>query len=292
MIIICLFFYCKTKGQDTINQKRFTTTIAATTGLYIGTMTGLYQTWYKEIPSSNFHFFNDFNQWNYMDKIGHSMTSYYIGLAGYSTLKWCGVSEKKSVWYGGMFGTFFLTTVEIFDGFSSNWGFSGSDMASNVIGSGIFVSQQLAWKEQRILLKYSFYQSEYAQLRPNILGRNLREQLLKDYNGQTYWLSFNISSLVKIENSFPKWLNLAVGYGAEGLIGGTTNTYWSGNQLYDYSTISRRKQLFLSLDADLTKIKTKNRVLKTLFTTFGFIKVPFPSLVWEESKGIKLLPIQ
>jgi hypothetical protein len=45
---------------------------------------------------------------------------------------------------------------------------------------------------KRITPKFSFHTTQYAQYRPNVLGSSLAEQILKDYNGQTYWLSVNL----------------------------------------------------------------------------------------------------
>jgi hypothetical protein len=49
--------------------------------------------------------------------------------------------------------------------------------------------------------------------------RESLEQMLKDYNGQTYWLSVNLHSFYK-GSKIPKWLNLAIGYGANGMLTG------------------------------------------------------------------------
>jgi hypothetical protein len=78
---------------------------------------------------------------------------------------------------------------------------------------------ELLWKEQRITPKFSFHTTQYAQYRPNVLGSSLAEQMLKDYNGQTYWLSVNLHSFYK-GSKIPKWLNLAIGYGANGMLTG------------------------------------------------------------------------
>ena len=279
-------------AQDTLNVKRLKTVVATEMVLYSSTMVGLYQLWYKNEPTSPFHFFNDNQQWLYMDKIGHTMTSYYVGKVGYEALSWSGVTEKKAIWYGGTLGLAFLTSVEVFDGYSSGWGFSGGDMTANVLGSGLFIGQQLGWKEQRILLKYSFYPTDYASKRPNLLGENFLQQTLKDYNGQTYWLSVNVASFLNDDSKFPEWLNVAVGYGADGMLGGRDNKFISNNEYFDYSDIKRQKQFYLSLDVDLTRIKTKNQFLSAVFNTFGFIKFPFPALMYEESGTVKLLPIQ
>jgi hypothetical protein len=171
------------------------------------------------------------------------------------------------------------------DGFSSEWGFSFADLGANAAGSLMYIAQGLGWDEQRITLKYSFMQSDYSQYRPNVLGKNLTENLLKDYNGQTYWLSVNLSSFMKEDTRLPKWLNVAVGYGADGMTGGDFNPPYidhDGNQIY----FDRYRQYYLSLDVDLTRIKTKSKVLKTFFNTIGFIKIPAPALEFSE-KGVK-----
>ncbi|MCO6501114.1 MAG: DUF2279 domain-containing protein [Vicingus serpentipes] len=266
--------------QDTLNTKRLKTVIAAETIIYSGAMTSLYQLWYKDVPSSSFHFFNDNQQWNQMDKIGHGVTSYYIGKAGYEVLKWSGIKNKKAIWYGGTLGLFFLTSVEIFDGYSSEWGFSWGDVAVNTAGSGLFIGQQLAWNEQRVLLKYSFHQSDYWQKRPNILGETLMQQTLKDYNGQTYWLSANIASFLGENNKFPKWLNFAIGYGADGMLEGTPY------QLYPDA--NRIRQYYISLDVDLTRIKTKSKIANALLGAFGFIKFPMPAVEFNSSGVTKV----
>jgi uncharacterized protein YfiM (DUF2279 family) len=272
---------------DTLNKKRLATVIASEATIYTGTMIGLSQLWYKDVPSTSFHTFNDNQQWLQMDKIGHTVTSYYVGMAGYEVLRWSGISEKKATWYGGTLGLVFLTSVEVLDGYSADWGFSTGDMMANVSGSGLFIAQQLAWKEQRVLLKYSFHTTDYAAIRPNVLGSNLSEQVLKDYNGQTYWLSANVASFLKDDSKFPKWLNLAVGYGADGMLGGNDNVFENNGVYYDYSPTKRRRQFYLSLDIDLTRIKTKSKFANTVLGAFGFIKFPFPAIEFNQNGETK-----
>lgn len=263
--------------QDSINTKRLKTVIATETIGYTATMTGLYALWYKKEPSSSFHFFNDNKEWLQMDKIGHGVTAYYVGFGGYEALKWSGVSEKKAIWYGGTLGLFFLTSVEVFDGYSSAWGFSWGDVVVNAAGTSFFIAQQLAWKEQRVLLKYSFHRSPYWEKRPDLLGENLVQNMLKDYNGQTYWMSANIASFLSDDSKFPKWLNLAIGYGADGMLGAFSNKL--------HPEIERQRQFYLSLDVDLTRIKTKSKFANTVLGAFGFLKFPLPTV--EFNSGSK-----
>ncbi|NQX98542.1 MAG: DUF2279 domain-containing protein [Flavobacteriales bacterium] len=265
--------------QDSLNKSRLKAIIGIETIGYAGAMTGMYALWYKDIPSSSFHTFNDNAEWLQMDKIGHGVTSYYVGKAGYEVLNWSGVSRKKSIWLGGTLGLFFLTSVEVFDGYSSAWGFSWGDVAVNTAGSGLFIAQQLAWDEQRILLKYSYHKTYYVDIRPDLLGENLLQNALKDYNGQTYWASANVSSFLGKDTKFPKWLNIAVGYGADGMVGAFYNSF--------NPTIKRQRQYYLSLDIDLTRIKTKSKFANTLLGAFGFIKFPLPTIEFNQHDGVK-----
>jgi hypothetical protein len=187
-------------------------------------------------------------------------------------LAWSGVSKKNQLIYGATLGFGFLTAVEVMDGYSSNWGASLGDVAANATGTALLVSQQLLWKEQRIVPKFSFHTTPYASARPNVLGSSLNEQILKDYNGQTYWLSANLHSFFKA-SKIPTWLNVAVGYGAEGMITGNEDLV---NTVFLPET-ERFRQFYFSFDADLTKIKTKSHVLKTVFEVFNTIKIPAPT---------------
>ena len=106
---------------------------------------------------------------------------------------------------------------------------------------------------KRISLKFSFHQTDFPPYRPKLLGDTiLAEQILKDYNGQTYWLSCNLSSFMKEETKFPKWLNLAFGYGGEGMISGRNEfvTLENGNTIW----MERYRQYYFSLDIDLSRV--------------------------------------
>ena len=267
--------------SDSINKPR-------QSGVYIGesvalgaTLIGLNQIWYKDYPQSNFHFFNDNDQWLQIDKVGHLYSSYHLGRAGAELLQWSGASQKEQLLYGASVGFAFLTVVEVFDGFSQEWGASTGDIIANATGTTLYVSQELLWKEQRITPKFSFHQTKFAKQRPETLGKSLNEQLLKDYNGQTYWLSFNIHSFTK-DSLIPKWLNLAIGYGGENMLyGSRSEALQNGIFQQEY------RQFYLSLDIDLSKIAAKSHFMKTIFSVFNTIKIPAPTLQYNDYNGLK-----
>jgi len=270
------------KPSDTLNKQRRNAVIISETVLSAGILIGLNQLWYADYPKSGFHFINDNAEWLQMDKAGHVFSAYHLGKIGKETLEWSGVSRKNQLIYGSTLGFVFLSAVEVMDGYSSNWGASWGDVAANASGTALYVSQELLWKEQRIIPKFSFHKTPYAAVRPTALGDSWNEQLLKDYNGQTYWLSANVHSFFK-GSKIPKWLNVAVGYGAEGMITGNealVNTVFLPED-------ERVRQFYLSLDVDLSKIETKSHVLKTIFSVFNTIKIPAPTFEFRDDGIVK-----
>ncbi|MFM2229123.1 MAG: hypothetical protein RL607_381 [Bacteroidota bacterium] len=268
--------------SDSLNTARRNTVVISTAGLATTALFGLNQLWYADYPQSNFHFINDNDEWLQMDKAGHVFSCYHLGRLSAESFQWAGMSKKSQLLYGASAAWAFMTVVEVFDGFSAEWGASSGDIIANTTGSALYISQELLWKEQRIIPKFSFHQTYFASQRPNTLGSSFNEQLLKDYNGQTYWLSINPYAFAK-RSWIPKWFNIAIGYGATGMLAGR-NEQSSALGLKSYS---RTRQFYLSLDIDLKKIRTNNRVLKTLFDMFNWIKIPAPTLEYQASGNWK-----
>jgi len=274
---------------DSVYRPRRIAWVAGVEGaLWSGSMVGLWQAWYKDYNTGTMHGFDDSGEWLQVDKAGHATTSYFLGKIGYDMLRWAGAKENYALTLGGGLGFFYLSTVEVLDGFSKGWGFSWSDMAANATGTALFIGQQAGWHEQRIFLKFSYHYTQYAQYRPNILGSNWAERIIKDYNGHTYWLSANICSFLPKQSHFPRWLNVAAGYGAEGMLGGYGNPdEVNGGTVPKFD---RYRQFYLSLDVDLTRIPTRSKFLRGLFNTLSFIKIPMPTVEFSK-KGTKFYPL-
>lgn len=272
------------------NKNRIWLVAGANAVGYGGTMIALYSAWYKNYPQSNFHTFNDFPEWKQVDKIGHLYSAYIESRASMELWRWTGIDRKKRIWIGGMSGAFYQTAIEVLDAFSAEWGWSWGDFSANIIGSGALVAQELAWDEQRIKLKFSFHRKNYSDPELNnrsnsLFGESTAERLLKDYNGQTYWASANLKSFFP-KSEIPSWLSVAIGYGAEGLFGGTENVGKDeqGNINFNRPDIKRYRQWFISPDIDLTKIKTNKKGIKFLFTVLSAFKFPAPSLELSNGK--------
>jgi Predicted periplasmic lipoprotein (DUF2279) len=271
-------------------KKRLWTVAGGHTALYAGSFLVLNEAWYKGYPKQGLASFDDSKEWLQVDKFGHAWSAYGLSRVSAQTWGWTGMDRKKADILGAASGFGFLTVIEILDARSAKWGFSWTDIAANTFGTGLYLSQQLAWQEQRIALKYSFHRKSHAdtvlKARANdLFGSTWYEGMLKDYNSQTYWLSANLKSFFK-ESNLPPWLNIAFGYGAEGLYGGFENLARnnSGNLIFDRRDIQRVRQFYLAPDIDFTKIKTNKKWLKRLFFVLQGFKFPAPTLM-VNSKG-------
>jgi hypothetical protein len=252
--------------------------------LYAGSMTWLYTQWYRQYELEGFHLFDDSGEWEDMDKFGHIWDAYSIAKPVSHCFQWAGYDRRRSAFYGTGIAYLFQTTVEVMDGFSSGWGFSIYDIAANTIGAATFLSQELAWQEQRIVLKYSFHTTSYAQYRPDVLGKTLPERILKDYNGLTYWASVNPAAFLREKpKCLPSWLSISVGIGAEGMTGGRSNpSEVDGKPLPEFE---RYRQYYIGLDFDLARVRTRHRWLSGLFKVINIVRLPAPAL--EFSPGRK-----
>jgi len=97
---------------------------------------------------------------------------------------------------------FSFTTFEISDGFSGHWGFNWGDYIADIAGSCLEMKQEFAWKEQRILYKFSSHRNSYGEKMLNERAVAMYEtvlpgRLLNDYNTKTCWLSANLKSFFK-----------------------------------------------------------------------------------------------
>ena len=270
---------------DSINtkiDKNFYKFLAVEGIVLTGAITYLKYQWYNDKERVPFHFYNDFKGWNQVDKLGHFYISYLESNVGYSLLKKFNFSEKKALYYGGFQGLILETPIEFFDAYHEGWGFSLSDMLANSFGSLFFIAQQKLFDEQLIRPKLSFSRSIYAQNANGLLGKdNLLSEFIYDYNGYTYWFSFSPKRIFKI-NKIPEWINLSFGYGSNGMLGEFENkkTY-KGKILPFYK---RYRQYYLSLDINLSKIKTNSRPLKKIFNVLSYLKIPLPTIEFSNKK--------
>lgn len=275
--------------NDSVNLKRLKISSLCAGTIVVGTYTGLYFLWYTDYPQSNFHWINDNHEWLQMDKFGHAITSYHLSRFTYDALRWSGVNNNKSAIYGGLTGFVGISLIDVFDGFSEGWGASSGDLIADFSGSALFTAQQILWKEQRFALKFSFHRTDFPAYNPDMLGNGFVQEFLKDYNGQTIWLTANISTFLPDESRFPKWINLAFGYGADGMLGANDNPAVIDGVSLPY--FERKRQFYISADIDLKRIPVRSKGLRAFLSILNIVKIPMPSLEIDQNGKVRFLPL-
>ncbi len=276
--LLLLFLSHLSIGQshqnDSIKRKRLKPVLITSGAVYTTALIGLNSLWYSDFERQSFHFFNDNSEWKQMDKAGHFYAAFQISHTGYRLLKWSGLPEKKALLWGTVSSFLALTPIEVFDGFSTGYGASLGDLGANTLGALSFYFQKRAWGEVRIHPKFYFRRSDYAPLRPELLGDGLSEELIKDYNAQEYWLSFDLS---RFHPNLPKWLNLSVGYGASGMV-------YASDKSNINNGFDPRRHYFIGVDIDLSEYQSRSKLINTFIYLLNMVRIPSPALEMGSSE--------
>ena len=262
------------------NRNRFIWSSVGIGSAWGGSMIGLNQVWYRQINKSAWNTFDDSKNWLQMDKVGHFYAAYKINALATELYEWSGVKSKNAVWYGVGVSLGFQTTLELLDAHTEEWGWSWGDVAGNVLGSAGYLTQKLIWNEQRIIPKFSYTPTEFAEIRPSVLGGTFAESLLKDYNGQTYWLSVSPGAFFK-NSKIPKWACISIGYSAHEKLVGSEAFYQDPITGLEYN---EQREFLFSLDIDFSRIPVKRPWVRAILKKLNYLKIPFPALMLRDGK--------
>jgi uncharacterized protein YfiM (DUF2279 family) len=278
VIAVLLPTVCASQTDSVVNRKKLILSSAAVGVAYTGSMIALGNAWYENAPTQSFHFFNDAPEWKQMDKAGHFLSAFHVNDHASGILRSCNISQKKSDLIGAATAMVIISSIEIFDGYSAAYGASATDLVANAAGATFYLGQSYIWNEVRIHPKFSFHPTSLAKQRPDVLGSGVSE-ILKNYNGQTFWLSVNVKKFLP-ETRWPSWLNVAGGYGAE-------NMFYARDSQNRNIGLNPYRQYYLSLDVDLTSIPVKSKFLKTVLKVINIVKIPAPAIEFSK-QGVRV----
>ncbi|WP_448519527.1 DUF2279 domain-containing protein [Rhodoflexus sp.] len=223
--------------------------------------------WYAAAPRNSPRWFDDSRDWQQMDKAGHAFSAYHLSRLAHRLLLWAGIAPEKSHHYAALLGFAALSPIELLDSLASTHGASAYDLLANATGAALFTAQEQVAGKQLLRPKFWFAPSPYAVLRPDKLGSNLGEQFIKDYNGQSYWLSFPMPFLP----ADYQWIRAAVGYGATGMVYGNPDQ----NRHAGYQS---RRHFFLGLDAELPARLQQKNAGKIIGFLSEMFRLPLPKV--------------
>lgn len=241
---------------------------------YGGSLAALASVWYDDFDQTKLHAFNDMDEWGGMDKLGHVNTAWQLSNFSYALYRYTGMKQRTAALAGASFAMLYQTTLEFFDGYSADWGFSFGDMGANLLGAGLSYMRNTGLLHG-VQIKYSWWKTPYPQYRQNVLGKTIPEQMLKDYNAQTYWLSLNLPE--KWFKNNRNWLCVSLGYSINGYTGGKQNYFDPGVQLPAVQ-FARESEFLLSPDIDFSKLEIKKKWVRTVLKVFNVVKLPLPAI--------------
>lgn len=87
------------------------------------------------------------------------------------------------------------------------------------------------------------------------------------------------------KSKIPAWLNIAVGFGVNGMLGEFENlTSFYG---VDLPNAKNYRLYLLSLDIDWSIIKTNSKFLQIILDALTFIKLPFQAIEYNSKEKFK-----
>ncbi len=293
LVLVAAIFCLPSRAQDTDSLRhRSFTKYSLYTGsalAFSGISVGLYYSWYAPYAREQFRFFNDGAEWKGIDKIGHFGSSWLLSQTLFRAGVSNGLSRTEAERYSALSVWGWMATIELMDGFSAGWGFSWYDLAANTGGVALSTLQNKKIIHPDIRICYSWQAGNLSTLRPEMLGRNLPERMLKNYNEQRYWLSIPLHVFYA---PAPKWLCVSLGYSANGMLGAQSNIWsQSDGTLSDYSNIARYSTYRFSLDIDLRQIPSKNKFIRSALQAVSWIKIPAPQATYSRHKGFDFNPL-
>jgi hypothetical protein len=206
-----------------------------------------------------------------VDKFGHFYTSHLYFHSLYNLMKWGGYDESTNLWVSSLIPALYALSTEIGDGYST-YIFSPDDLALNLLGIGYGMLQ----------LKYPFFNNfkikwSYFPSATNL--NTFKHPFTDDYDGHIYWISVNVHNLLPqpVENYWPKFLNVAVGYGVQNISRGQVG--------------SPLRKFAIALDYNLTTIPLDGdtwEVVKNIVDLFHF---PAPGVRFVEGEPAEFKPV-
>jgi hypothetical protein len=146
------------------------------------------------------------------DKLGHAFSFYVSTRLLAKTLdEWAGQPRQDAIRIAALTSAAVSLAIEVFDGYSLEYGFSSSDMAMNLLGVGAGMLLETYPQLDRLIdLRLQYWPSsdsrKYGQTNPG-----------NDYSGQTYLFVLKASGVPELQrNPWLRFAELQLGYGSRG----------------------------------------------------------------------------
>ena len=282
---LLVLFACSIKAKPDstkINKGRVLVVSSSLAAVLGGSYLYVENSWWAD-KQTTFHF-DDGADLTYalnVDKVGHFMGGLVAADFFSSSMKWSGMNEKKSLWYGAAFGSGLQLAIEMKDAYAPYWGFSKWDLALGSAGSFWPVAQYYNPDLKAINFKISYYKRSniYWDLDKQRGKETNRYAWQDDYPNQTYWVTFDVNHFVET-CCWPDWLNVAVGFGID------DTQYLNGG-----TKAGGNNEWYIALDYDVPKMlkKWNSPTGKKVKHWLNYFHLPAPTI--RISPKLELYPL-
>lgn len=267
LILLQAMLPCRAQPADTshVNGGRLAFTCGTLGAVFIGAHVYQKKAWWQT-GHEPFRFQNDWEYAGNIDKIGHAFAAYTEARLARSVLEWCGLDERGSNFYAPLSAFLYQTYVEIEDGFNRNYGFSPGDEIANIAGASLACAQNAYPPLRNVGLKFSYYPSRRYL---DDLSNGGSRVFIDDYDGTIFWITANPHGILPEEyiGPVPEWLGLSLGFA-----------------IHHVDSYRFERSYYLTLDYQLSRIRTESGLLRALLGTLDMFHLPAPGIAVEGGK--------
>lgn len=209
------------------------------------------------------------------DKLGHAFAFYAsTRLLTAALNEWAGQPRADAILLAAVTSGAVSLAIEVFDGYSVEYGFSTADMVMNVLGIGAgMLLETYPRLDELIDFRLQYWPSsdsrKYGQTNPG-----------NDYSGQTYLLVFKASGVPELQrNPWLRYVELQFGYGSRG--------YSPHPGPFAPEQPVKERNLYFGIGLNLTEV-LRRTVFKEPSTTrrvtegfLEYLQVPGTNLLYE-----------
>ncbi|MEW6512293.1 MAG: DUF2279 domain-containing protein [Bacteroidota bacterium] len=227
--------------------------------IFAANLVDAYFTWWKDAQKPFSFFSEDWLNGPHLgiDKPGHFYGAYSIFKITRTILLWGGHDRSTAFWWATGLSLFNGLEVEIGDGFSP-YGFDVEDLLFDFAGVGYAMLQSEIPYLENFNFKFSYWSEK---------GVKTPAAFVEDYDALTIWLSFNMHNLLPepVAGVWPKWLNLAVGYGVDDRV--------------------TRREFLIGLDLNFEGFETESQDVLLLERIGNVWHAPAPAVKFTTGRG-------
>lgn len=209
------------------------------------------------------------------DKLGHAFAFYAsTRLLTTALHEWAGQSRADAIGLAAATSAAVSLAIEVFDGYTLEYGFSWQDMVMNLlgIGAGMLLEKQPRLDEL-VDLRLQYWPSadarKYGQSNP-----------FNDYSGQTYLLVFKASGVPELQRSpWLRYFELQFGYGSRG--------YAPHPGPYAPEQPVKERNLYVGIGLNVTEVlrrtvfKEPSTARRVTETFLEYLQLPGTNLLYE-----------